>query len=66
MANVGNQRKLTEQLRQEAAIQRQKVSVVCRDIIDFCEAHQGTDVLVNGFASQKENPFKEKSGCVFI
>lgn len=66
MSNLAAQRKLVEQLRQEAAIDRKKVSQVCKELISFCEAHQQSDVLVSGFTSQKENPFKEKSGCLVI
>ena len=66
MSNLSSQRKLVEQLRNEAAIDRKKVSQVCKELISFCEAHQQSDVLVSGFSSQKENPFKEKSGCLII
>ena len=66
MSNLASQRKLVEQLRQEASIDRKKVSQVCKELISFCEAHQQSDVLVSGFTSQKENPFKEKSGCLII
>jgi len=58
MSNLAAQRKLVEQLRHEAAIDRKKVSQVCKELISFCEAHQQSDVLVSGFTSQKENPFK--------
>ena len=66
MSNLAAQRKLVEQLRHEAAIDRKKVSQVCKELISFCEAHQQSVVLVSGFTSQKENPFKEKSGCLII
>jgi hypothetical protein len=66
MSNLAAQRKLVEQLRHEAAIDRKKVSQVCKELIAFCEAHQQSDVLVSGFTSQKENPFKEKSGCLIV
>jgi hypothetical protein len=60
------QRKLTEQLRFEAHMDRKKVSKCCQELMEFCEAHQKADVLVSGFKSQKENPFQEKSGCYII
>lgn len=66
MSNLAAQRKLVEQLRHEAAVERKKVSQVCKDLISYCEAHQQSDVLVSGFSSQKDNPFKEKSGCLVI
>jgi hypothetical protein len=66
MSNLASQRRLVEQLRQEAKIERKKVSQVCKELISYCEAHQQNDVLVGGFTSQKENPYKEKSGCFVI
>ena len=66
MSNLAAQRKLVEQLRHEAAVDRKKVSQVCKDLISYCEAHQQGDVLVSGFSSQKDNPYKEKSGCLVI
>jgi hypothetical protein len=66
MSNLSSQRKLIEQLRQEAKIDRKKVSQVCKELISYCEAYQQSDVLVSGFTSQKENPYKEKSGCMVI
>lgn len=66
MSNLATQRKLVEQLRRECAVERKKVSQVCKELISFCEAHQQSDALVAGFTNQKENPFKEKAGCLII
>jgi guanine nucleotide-binding protein G(I)/G(S)/G(O) subunit gamma-12 len=66
MSNLSSQRKLVEQLRHEASIDRKRVSQVCKELLQYCEAHQQNDVLVLGFTSQKENPFKESSGCIVV
>ncbi|CAF0807763.1 unnamed protein product [Didymodactylos carnosus] len=66
MSSVSTKKKLVEQLRQEASIDRQKVSTVCKDIIKFCQDHESADVLVRGWSNQKENPFKEKAGCLIL
>ena len=60
------QRKLVEQLRAEAAIQRLPVSECVEEIKKFCEQHEGSDVLIKGFVKQNDNPFKEKGGCTIL
>lgn len=59
-------KKTVQQLRREAAVNRQKVSVVCKDLITYCEANKKADVLVHGFKSQKHNPYREETGCTFF
>ena len=65
-ATLMNLRKSVQQLRREAAVNRLKVSVVCKDIIAYCEANRKGDALVHGFKSQKHNPFREETGCAFL
>ena len=60
------QRKLVEQLRAEAAIQRLPVSECVEEIKKFCEQHEENDVLIKGFVKQNDNPFKEKGGCTIL
>ena len=60
------QRKLVEQLRAEAAVQRLPVSECIEEIKKYCEQHQETDVLIKGFVKQNDNPFKEKGGCTIL
>ena len=67
MSTIANKQKLVEQLRAEANIERVKISVACKDLIKFCQDHESGDVLVRGWAGfNKENPFKEKQGCVTL
>ena len=60
------QRKLVEQLRAEAAIQRLPVSEAIAEIMKYCDQRQETDVLIKGFAKQSDNPFREKGGCAIL
>ncbi|KAL3868936.1 hypothetical protein ACJMK2_041688, partial [Sinanodonta woodiana] len=60
------QRKLVEQLRNEAAIPRVRVSECIEDIMKYCEQHADEDVLIKGFARPGDNPFKEKGGCAIL
>lgn len=65
-ANLITQKKIVQQMRREAAVNRQKVSFVVKDLIAYCESHKKHDVLVHGFKSQKHNPFREETGCTFF
>uniref|UniRef100_A0A914XER8 Guanine nucleotide-binding protein subunit gamma n=1 Tax=Plectus sambesii TaxID=2011161 RepID=A0A914XER8_9BILA len=65
-SQVQQVRKQVEQLRREASAQRVSVSQASHDLKKFVEDHQSEDILVNGFAIQKENPFKEKSSCILL
>lgn len=60
------QRKLVEQLRLEAAIQRVRVSECIEDIMKYCESHSEDDALIKGFSRPNDNPFKEKGGCTIL
>ncbi len=66
MSGLEAQRKLVKQLRGEAAMERKKISEVCKELIQYCQSHQDKDVLVNGFQSEKDNPYKDKAGCEVI
>ena len=64
--NLFTLRKNVQQLRRESAIDRKPVSLVCKELINYCEANKKGDVLVHGFKSQKHNPFREETGCSFL
>ncbi|TPP39671.1 Guanine nucleotide-binding protein subunit gamma [Fasciola gigantica] len=66
MSTLGQQRKMVEQLRQEASLARRPVSECVRDMISFMEQNREKDCLVSGFASKKDNPFQEKGGCLML
>ena len=64
--NFLNQRRLCEQLREDAKRERIKVSIVCEDLIRYITDHQSTDALLIGFPSPKDNPYREKAQCSLI
>ncbi len=59
-------RKVIQQTRRELLNNRSPVSLTSQELINFCEAHKRADVLVVGFKTQKQNPFRETSGCSFL
>jgi guanine nucleotide-binding protein G(I)/G(S)/G(O) subunit gamma-12 len=63
ISSLQQQKRVTEQLRREAALKRMLVSQAAQDIIKFINDHQQEDCLLVGFSSQKANPFREKSSC---
>jgi len=64
--NLVTLKKTVQQLRREATVSRNKVSLSCKELISYCEANKKSDVLVHGFKTQKHNPFKEETGCSFL
>jgi hypothetical protein len=60
------QRRLCEQLREDAKRERMKVSIVCKDLVRYVTDHQSTDALVVGFQSTKDNPFRDKQQCSLV
>ncbi|KAL7055593.1 hypothetical protein AAHC03_022844 [Spirometra sp. Aus1] len=66
MSTLNQQRKVVEQLRQEATIHRRPVSECVREMIGYMEQYRDKDCLVNGFPSKKDNPFQEKGGCSLL
>jgi predicted PilT family ATPase len=59
-------RKIVEQLKVEANMERIPVSEAIEEMKKFCELHYEGDVLINGFTKQNENPFKDKGGCIVL
>merc|ERR1711997_1125799 len=61
------QRLEVEQLRREAAMKRIPVSQAVEDIKRYAMDHMMQDHLIVGFASEKANPFREKTwSCELI
>ena len=63
-SKVAEQKKLNDQLKREASVKPMKVSDALKELIDYIETNQKTDVLAAGFANQNDNPYKEKAGCL--
>ncbi|CAL8288843.1 guanine nucleotide-binding protein G(I)/G(S)/G(O) subunit gamma-2 isoform X1 [Gadus morhua] len=58
-ASIAQARKLVEQLKMEANIDRIKVSKAAADLLSYCEAHAKEDPLLSPVPAS-ENPFREK------
>ncbi|UJR11440.1 hypothetical protein I4U23_015619 [Adineta vaga] len=65
MSSVDKKAKIVVQLRNEANIQRIKVSTACKDLIQYCQEHESTDVLVKGFIN-RSNVYEVKKPCTII
>jgi len=66
MNQVQQVRKQVEQLRREAASRRITIHQASSELKKYVEDHRDDDILVNGFATQKENPFKDKASCSIL
>ncbi|TRY75724.1 hypothetical protein TCAL_04953 [Tigriopus californicus] len=58
---VQQQRMEVDQLRREATMKRIPVSQAVEDIKRYAMDHMMQDHLIVGFASEKANPFREKT-----
>ncbi|XP_076137538.1 guanine nucleotide-binding protein G(I)/G(S)/G(O) subunit gamma-7-like [Alosa pseudoharengus] len=66
MSCVNNARKVVEQLRVEAGIERIKVSKAAADLMHYCELHGRSDPLLVGAQRTPENPFRDKKPCSIL
>ena len=44
-------------------MKRKPVSAAIEDMKKYVRDHEAEDCLLVGFASQKQNPFREKASC---
>ncbi|KAM8875675.1 guanine nucleotide-binding protein G(I)/G(S)/G(O) subunit gamma-12 isoform 1-T2 [Spinachia spinachia] len=68
MHNAGrlaHARRMVQQLRIEASIERIKVSKASSDLMRYCGEHAKNDPLLMGFGAS-ENPFKDKKPCTVL
>ncbi|CAB1459101.1 unnamed protein product [Pleuronectes platessa] len=64
--SVVQTRKLVDQLRVEASMERIKqISLTAADLVQYCKDHRRSDPLLTGIAASS-NPFKDKKTCVLL
>ncbi|XP_072275669.1 guanine nucleotide-binding protein G(I)/G(S)/G(O) subunit gamma-5 [Pyxicephalus adspersus] len=64
-ANASAMRKMVQQLRLEASINRVKVSQAAADLKQFCMQNAQHDPLLTGISSST-NPFRPPKVCSFL
>ncbi|KAG9277793.1 hypothetical protein AMEX_G7838, partial [Astyanax mexicanus] len=63
--NIAQARRIVQQLRIEANIERIKVSKASADLMHYCGEHARYDPLLMGIPAS-ENPFKDKKPCTIL
>ncbi|MBN3322836.1 GBG5 protein, partial [Atractosteus spatula] len=64
-ANITSMKKVVQQLRFEASINRVKVSQAAADLQQFCIQNAHQDPLLTGVSSST-NPFRTQKVCSFL
>lgn len=62
---MDNMKAIVKQLHAEANIQRMKVSITSKALIQYCLDHENTDALVRGF-TKTPNPYAKEKSCTII
>ncbi|KAF7669793.1 hypothetical protein LDENG_00124020 [Lucifuga dentata] len=63
--SIAHTRRMVQQLKVEASIERIKVSKASADLMNYCNEHARNDPLLNSIPAS-ENPFKEKKPCTIL
>ncbi|KAF7692309.1 hypothetical protein HF521_009919 [Silurus meridionalis] len=63
--NLALAKRVVQQLRVEASIERVKVSKASADLMRYCSEHAKYDPLLMGIPAS-ENPFKDKKPCILL
>lgn len=63
--NLLHAKRMVHQLRNEACIERIKVSKASADLMHYCHEHARSDPLLVGIPAS-DNPFKEKKRCTIL
>ncbi|KAM9848507.1 guanine nucleotide-binding protein G(I)/G(S)/G(O) subunit gamma-7 [Aulostomus maculatus] len=64
-SSLAQARRMVQQLRIEARIERIKVSKASSDLMRYCGDHAKQDPLLMGVPAS-ENPFKDKKPCTIL
>ncbi|XP_053293932.1 guanine nucleotide-binding protein G(I)/G(S)/G(O) subunit gamma-12a [Pleuronectes platessa] len=62
---IAHTRRMVQQLRIEAGIDRIKVSKASADLMNYCSDHARNDPLLMGIPAS-DNPFKDKKTCTIL
>ncbi|XP_060939785.1 guanine nucleotide-binding protein G(I)/G(S)/G(O) subunit gamma-12a [Limanda limanda] len=62
---IAHTRRMVQQLRVEASIDRIKVSKASADLMNYCSDHARNDPLLMGIPAS-DNPFKDKKTCTIL
>ncbi|XP_028988719.1 guanine nucleotide-binding protein G(I)/G(S)/G(O) subunit gamma-12a [Betta splendens] len=63
--SINHTRRMVQQLRLEASIERIKVSKACVDLMNYCTDNAKHDPLLMGIPTS-DNPFKDKKPCTIL
>ncbi|XP_062844070.1 guanine nucleotide-binding protein G(I)/G(S)/G(O) subunit gamma-12a [Trichomycterus rosablanca] len=63
--NIAHAKRVVQQLRLEASIERIKVSKASAELMRYCSEHAKYDPLLMGIPAS-ENPFKDKKTCSIL
>ncbi|KAI5608903.1 guanine nucleotide-binding protein G(I)/G(S)/G(O) subunit gamma-12, partial [Silurus asotus] len=63
--NLALAKRVVQQLRVEASIERVKVSKASADLMRYCSEHAKYDPLLMGIPAS-ENPFKDRKTCILL
>uniref|UniRef100_A0A4W6C3B7 Guanine nucleotide-binding protein subunit gamma n=1 Tax=Lates calcarifer TaxID=8187 RepID=A0A4W6C3B7_LATCA len=64
-SNLSNMRRLVEQLKLEASVERIKVSQAAAELQQYCLQNAGKDALLVGVPTGS-NPFREPRSCAVV
>uniref|UniRef100_A0A3Q3Q3R6 Guanine nucleotide-binding protein subunit gamma n=2 Tax=Monopterus albus TaxID=43700 RepID=A0A3Q3Q3R6_MONAL len=64
-SNLSNMRKMVEQLKLEASVERVKVSQAAAELQQYCLQNAGKDALLVGVPTGS-NPFREPRSCTVV
>ncbi len=66
MSSVATMKKAVEQLKREMAVERVKVSITTRDLVEYTERYKAMDMLVTGKPHTGDNPYRPRSMCAVL
>uniref|UniRef100_A0A8C4ZA11 Guanine nucleotide-binding protein subunit gamma n=1 Tax=Gadus morhua TaxID=8049 RepID=A0A8C4ZA11_GADMO len=65
LLNVIQAKRMVDQLRVEAGMERFKISLAAAELVQYCQEHRRSDPLLTGITASS-NPFKDKKTCILL